>query len=114
MKKRFWRYSKMNNKKYNVKTECPICKNPIIVSYEKFRPFPKSPVTDVKLNIEVGCSHFLLGSIDGYIEMGRELLQMKQNRRIDYQNLENRDHQKRLKELLGDYDPDDEYNPSRF
>ena len=46
--------------------------------------------------------------------MGRELLQMKENRRIDYQDLEDKERQKRLKEILGDYDEDEQYNPSRF
>ena len=101
-------------KKYNVQLECSICKNPIIISYEKYRPFKNSPVTDVKLQIEVGCQHFLPGQIDGYIEMGRELLQMKENRRIDFQDLEDKEKNKRLKEILGDYDEDEQYNPSRF
>ena len=104
----------MSNKKYNIQTECAYCHSPIIISYEKYRPFPKSPVTDVKLTIEVGCQHFLPGQIDGYIEMGRELLQMKEKRRIEYQDLEDKDHQKRLKEILGDFDEDEQYNPSRF
>ena len=103
------------SKKYNIQTECPFCKSPIIISYEKYHPFPKSPVTDVKLNIEVGCSHFSPGEIKGYAEMGREFTNMLENRRIQYQELEERDHQKRLKEILGDdFDPDDKYNPSRF
>lgn len=102
------------SKKYNIQTECPYCKNPIIISYEKYKPFPKTPVTDVKLNIEVGCNHISPGEIKGYIDFGLELRQMYENRRIDYQDLEDREHQKRLKEILGDYDPDDEYNPSRF
>ena len=102
------------SKRYTVQTTCPYCKSPIIISYEKYRPFPKTPVTDVRLNIEVGCSHISPGSIDGYVDFGRELLQMKENRRIDYQELEDKEHQKRLKEILGDYDPDQEYDPSRF
>ena len=102
------------SKKYNVETRCSICGSPIIISYEKYKPFPKTPVTDVKLQIEVGCQHFLPGSIDGYIEMGRELLQMKEDRRIDYQDLEDKEKNKRLKEILGDYDEDEQYNPSRF
>ena len=102
------------SKKYNIQTTCPFCKSPIIISYEKYRPFPKTPVTDVKLQIEVGCQHFLPGQIDGYIEMGRELLQMKENRRIDMQDLEDREKNKRLKEILGDFDEDEQYNPSRF
>ena len=102
------------SKKYNVQLQCPICKSPIIISYEKYRPFPKTPVTDVRLTLEVGCQHFLPGPIDGYIEMGRELLNMKQNRRIDMQELEDKEKNKRLKEILGDYDPDQEYDPSRF
>lgn len=102
------------SKKYNVQLQCPICKNPIIISYEKYKPFPKTPVTDVKLQITVGCQHIATGPIDGYVDFGRELLQMKENRRIDYQNLEEKEHQKRLKEILGDYDPDDEFNYNRF
>ena len=102
------------SKKYNVKTECPICKNPIIISYEKYRPFPKTPVTDVKLEITVGCNHIAPGPVKPYIDFGLELKQMQENRRIDYQNLEDKEHQKRLKEILADYDPDDIYNPSRF
>ena len=104
----------MSKKKYNVQLQCGICKNPIIVSYEKYCPFKNSGITDVKLNIEVGCQHFLPGPIDGYIEMGREFLNMKENKRIDYQDLEDREHQKRLKEILGDYDPDDEFNYNKF
>ena len=104
----------MSNKKYNIQTECPYCKSPIIISYEKFKPFKNSGITDVKLNIEVGCSHISPGSIKGYIDFGLELRQMQENRRIDMQDLEDREHQKRLKEMLGDYDPDDEYNPRRF
>lgn len=104
----------MSNKKYNVKTECPICKNPIIISYEKYCPFKNSGISDVKLEIVVGCKHFLPGPIDGYIEMGRDLLHMKENRRIDYQDLEDRERQKRLKEILGDFDEDEIYNSSRF
>lgn len=102
------------SKKYNVKTECPICKNPIIISYEKYKPFPKTPVTDVKLNIEVGCNHIAPGQIKGYLDFGLELKQMYENRRIDYQDLEDKEHQKRLKEIFGEYDPDSEYDPSRF
>ena len=101
-------------KKYNVQLQCPICNSPIIISYQKFKPFKNSPVSDVRLTLEVGCQHFSPGEIKGYAEMGREFLNMIENRRIDYQNLEERDHQRRLKEILKDYDPDDEYNPSRF
>ena len=99
------------SKKYNVQLQCPICKNPIIISYEKYKPFPKTPVTDVKLNIEVGCSHIATGSVKPYIDLGLELKQMQENRRIDMQELEDKDRQKRLKEILGDFD---EYDPSRF
>ena len=102
------------SKKYNVQLQCPICGNPIIVSYEKYKPFPKTPLTDVKLNIEVGCSHIAPGPIDGYVDFGLELRQMKENRRIDFQNLEDKEHQKRLKEILGDFDEDEQFNPSRF
>ena len=102
------------SKKYNVQTTCPYCGSPIIISYEKYKPFKNSGISDVRLEISVGCQHFLPGSIDGYIEMERELLNMKENRRIDYQDLEDREKQKRLKEILGDYDEDEEYNPSRF
>ena len=102
------------SKKYNIQTECPYCHSPIIISYEKFKPFKNSPLTDIKLNIEVGCSHFSPGEIRGYAEMGREFLSMIENRRIQYQELEDKEHQKRLKEILGDYDSDDKYNPSRF
>ena len=101
-------------KKYNVQTTCPYCGSPIIISYEKYRPFPKTPVTDVRLNIEVGCKHFLPGEIKGYAEMGREFLNMIENRRIDYQELEDKEKNKRLKEILGDFDPDEQYDPSRF
>ena len=104
----------MSNKKYNVQTECPICKNPIIVSYEKYKPFKNSPVCDVRLQIEVGCSHIAPGPVKPYIDFGVELKQMYEDRRIDMQDLEDKDRQKRLKEILGDYDEDDEYNPSRF
>ena len=45
--------------------------------------------------------------------MGRDLLHMKENRRIDMQDLEDKERQKRLKEILGDYDEDEQYNPSR-
>ena len=102
------------SKKYNVQTECPICKSPIIISYEKYKPFPKTPVTDVRLNIEVGCSHISPGPAKPYIDFGLELKQMQENRRIDYQDLEDKEHQKRLKEILGDFDEDEQYNPSRF
>ena len=102
------------SKKYNVQTTCPFCKSPIIISYEKYRPFPKTPVTDVKLQIEVGCQHFLPGSIDGYIEMGRELLQMKENRRIDMQDLEDKEHRAKMRKILGDYDEDEQFNFNRF
>ena len=101
-------------KKYNVKLECPICKNPIIISYEKYRPFPKSPVSDIRLSIEVGCSHIATGPVKPYIDLGQQLKQMQEDRRIDFQDLEDREHQKRLKEILGEYDPDSEYDPSRF
>ena len=104
----------MSNKKYNVQTTCSYCGSPIIITYTKFKPFKNSGITDVKLEISVGCQHFLPGQIDGYIEMGRELLQMKENRRIDMQELEDKEHQKRLKEILGDFDEDEIYNPSRF
>ena len=101
-------------KKYNVQLECEICKNPIIVSYEKFKPFKNSPITDIKLEITVGCPHIATGPVKPYIDLGLELKQMQENRRIDYQNLEDKEHQKRLKEILGEYDPDQEYDPSRF
>ena len=104
----------MSNKKYNVQLECPMCGNPIIISYQKFKPFPKTPLTDVKLNIEVGCKHFLPGEIKGYAEMGREFLSMIENRRIQYQDLEDKEKNKRLKEILGEYDEDSKYDPSRF
>ena len=99
MKKRFWRFLKKMSKKYNVKTECPYCHSPIIISYEKFKPFPKTPVTDVKLEITVGCSHIAPGPVKPYIDFGLEVKQMYEDRRIDYQELEDRDHQKRLKEM---------------
>ena len=102
------------SKKYNIQTECPYCKSPIIISYEKFKPFKNSGITDVRLFIEVGCQHIAPGSIDGYLDFGLELRHMKENRRIDYQELEDKEHQKRLKEILGEYDPDSEYDPSRF
>ena len=102
------------SKKYNVQTECPICKSPIIISYEKYKPFPKTPVTDVRLNIEVGCSHISPGPAKPYIDFGLELKQMQENRRIDYQDLEDKEKNKRLKEILGDFDEDEQYNPSRF
>ena len=102
------------SKKYNVQLQCPYCKSPIIISYTKFNPFKNSGITDVKLEISVGCQHIAPGSIDGYVEFGRDLLHMKENRRIDYQDLEDKEHQKRLKEILGDYDEDEQYNPSRF
>ena len=102
------------SKKYNVQTTCPYCGSPIIISYTKFKPFKNSGITDVKLEISVGCQHFLPGAIQGYAEMGREFTNMLENRRIEYQDLEDKERQKRLKEILGDYDPDQEYNPSRF
>lgn len=102
------------SKKYNIQTECPMCKSPIIISYEKYKPFKNSGLSDVKLEITVGCKHFLPGEIKGYAEMGREFLNMIENRRIEYQELEDKDHQKRLKEILGDFDPDEKYDPSRF
>ena len=102
------------SKKYNVQTVCPYCKNPIIISYEKFKPFKNSGITDVRLSIEVGCQHISTGPIDGYIDFGLELRQMKENRRIDYQELEDKEKNKRLKEILGDYEPGDEYNFNRF
>ena len=104
----------MSNKKYNVQLECSICKNPIIVSYTKYKPFNNSPVTDIRLQIEVGCPHIATGPVAPYIDLGLQLKQMQENRRIDYQNLEDREHQKRLKEILGDFDEDEQYNPSRF
>ena len=104
----------MSKKKYTVQLECEICKNPIIVSYEKFKPFKNSPITDIKLEITVGCPHIATGPVKPYIDLGLELKQMQENRRIDYQNLEDKEHQKRLKEILGEYDPDQEYDPSRF
>ena len=102
------------SKKYNVQLQCPMCGNPIIISYQKYRPFKNSGMSDVRLEISVGCKHFLPGELKGYAEMGREFLSMIENRRIQYQELEERDHQKRLKEILGEYDPDSEYDPSRF
>ena len=102
------------SKKYNIQTECPYCSNPIIISYQKYRPFPKTPVTDVRLNIEVGCSHIAPGPVKPYIDFGVELKTMYENRRIDMQDLEDKERQQRLKEILGEYDPDSEYDPSRF
>ena len=104
----------MSNKKYNVHLECEICKNPIIVSYTKFKPYKNSPATDIKLEITVGCPHIATGSVAPYIDLGQQLKQMQENRRIDYQELEDREHQKRLKEILGEYDEDSKYDPSRF
>lgn len=101
-------------KKYNVQLQCPICKNPIIVSYEKYRPFPKTPVTDVKLNIEVGCSHIAPGPVKPYLDLGLELRQMQEDRRIQYQELEDKEHREKMRKILGDYDEDEQYNPSRF
>lgn len=102
------------SKKYNAQLQCPYCKNPIIISYTKIKPFKNSGITDVRLEIEVGCKHIVPGPIDGYADFGLELRQMKENRRIDYQDLEDKEKQKRLKEILGDYDEDEQYNPSRF
>ena len=102
------------SKKYNVQLECPYCHSPIIISYEKYKPFPKSPITDIRLTLEVGCSHFSPGEIKGYAEMGREFLNMLENRRIEYQDLEDKEKNKRLKEILGDFDEDSKYDPSRF
>ena len=104
----------MSNKKYNIQTECPICRSPIIISYEKYKPFKNSPITDIRLTIEVGCPHIATGPVKPYIDLGLQLKQMQEDRRIDYQELEDKDHQKRLKEILENYDPDDEYNPERF
>lgn len=104
----------MSNKKYNIQTECPYCHNPIIISYEKYRPFPKTPVTDVKLEISVGCPHIATGPVKPYIDFGLELKQMYENRRIDYQDLEDKEHKEKMRKILENYDPDDEYNPSRF
>ena len=104
----------MSNKKYNVQRECEICKNPIIISYEKYKPFKNSPITDIRLTIEVGCNHIATGPVKPYIDLGLELKQMQEDRRIEFQNLEDKERQKRLKEILGDYDPDSEYDPSRF
>lgn len=104
----------MSKKKYNIQTTCPYCGSPIIISYEKYHPFKNSGMSDVKLEITVGCKHFLPGEIKGYAEMGREFLNMLENRRIDYQDLEDKEKNKRLKEILGDYDEDEQYNPSRF
>ena len=39
---------------------------------------------------------------------------MQENRSIDYQDLEDKEHKEKMRKILGDYDPDDEYNPSRF
>ena len=102
------------SKKYNVQMECPYCKSPIIISYEKFKPFKNSGITDVRLEITVGCKHIATGPIDGYADFGRELKQMKENRRIDYQDLEDKEHKEKMRKILENYDPDDEYNPSRF
>ena len=104
----------MSNKKYTVQLQCEICKNPIIVSYTKFKPFKNSPATDIKLEITVGCPHIATGPVKPYIDFGVDLKQMYEDRRIDYQELEDKEHQKRLKEILGDYDEDEQYNPSRF
>lgn len=104
----------MSKKKYNVELRCAYCGSPIIISYEKYCPFKNSGITDVRLSIEVGCSHIAPGPIDGYVDFGRDLLHMKENRRIDYQELEDKEKNKRLKEILGEYDPDEKYNPERF
>ena len=104
----------MSKNKYNVQLECEICKNPIIVSYEKYKPFKNSPVTDIRLTIEVGCSHIATGPVKPYIDLGSDLKQMQENRRIEYQNLEDRERQKRLKEIFKDFDEDEQFNPSRF
>ena len=102
------------SKKYNVQTTCPYCGSPIIISYTKFKPFKNSGITDVKLEIEVGCNHIAPGQIKGYLDFGLELRQMYENRRIDFQDLEDKEKNKRLKEILGDFDEDEQYNPSRF
>ena len=102
------------SKKYNVQLECEICKNPIIVSYEKYKPFKNSPVCDVRLQIEVGCPHIATGPVKPYIDFGLELRNMYENRHIDMQELEEKEKNKRLKEILKDYDPDDEFNFNRF
>ena len=104
----------MSNKKYNIQLECELCKNPIIVSYTKINPFKNSSVTDIKLEITVGCPHIATGPVAPYINLGQQLKQMQENRRIDYQELEDKEKNKRLKEILGEYDPDDEYNFNRF
>ena len=102
------------SKKYNVQLQCEICKKPIIVSYEKYKPFKNSPVCDVRLQIEVGCPHVATGPVKPYIELGLELNQMQQNRRIDMQELEDKEHREKMRKILGDYDPDQEYDSSRF
>ena len=94
----------MSNKKYNVQLECEICKNPIIISYEKYKPFKNSPVCDVRLEIEVGCSHVATGPVKPYIDLGLELKQMQENRRVDFQEMERKEELRKLKELGIDID----------
>ena len=104
----------MSKKKYNVQTTCPYCKSPIIISYEKYKPFKNSGMSDVRLEITVGCKHIQPGRLDGYVDIGREFLNMVENRRIDYQDLEDKEHREKMRKILGDYDEDEQYNPSRF
>ena len=40
----------MSKNKYNIQTECPYCHSPIIISYQKYKPF----VDKCNRNIDIG------------------------------------------------------------
>ena len=85
--------------KHILKIKCDKCDEYIEVEYSQFKPFPKMPTNDVKLNITKGCEHIAEIDIKYYIELGKMFEQMQVNRKVDFQEMERKEELRKLKEL---------------
>ena len=90
--------------KHILKIKCDKCNEYIEVEYSKFNPFPKMPMTDVKISIIKGCKHISEGDIKYYIEMGKIFQGIYENRQVDFQEMERKEELRKLKELGIDID----------
>lgn len=85
--------------KHILKIKCDKCNEYIEVEYSQFKPFPKMPTTDVNIKIVKGCEHIAELNIKYYIELGKMFDQMQQNRRVDFQEMEQKEELRKLEEL---------------
>ena len=90
--------------KHILKIKCDKCGKYIEVEYKQFNPFPKMPMTDIKLSIVKGCKHVSEVDLKYYIELGKMFQGMMENRRVEFQEMERKEEMKKLKELGIDID----------